>query len=290
MFCSNCGNKLEPDARFCDVCGAKVEQEFEEQPEPKAAAPQQAPARKPAPAPARTAAHAAPRRAGQKPDLKKFRIPALAAAAVVVVVAAVSVFTGGGYKKPVTQVVKLINGKETELVKYLDATLPDFAVDAFEDIDEILSDVTDYQEAMDQFQMGLDDLFLEMESWYGDDVKVKVKAVDQAELSRSELNSIRNDYRRGRSEVRELQGENGLAEALDLTGPESKRLDAVLESLAEDLDEIEIDKGYCVVFEGVVEGGETEDEQEFELNLIRINGKWTVDVTGGDFQRIINSL
>ena len=62
-----------------------------------------------------------------------------------------------------------------------------------------------------------------------------------------------------------------------------------MNQLSADLKDIEVTDGYTLEVNISIEGKEDDDDQDITVNVIKVNGKWCIDITSGDFN-IVSSL
>ncbi|MBS6645304.1 MAG: zinc-ribbon domain-containing protein [Clostridiaceae bacterium] len=278
MFCPNCGTELPDDSVFCGTCGQRVDEEaggFEQ-----SSGDVVQPVIPAAPAP------------DKKKNVKLIGgIAAGVVALVVIIVAAVNIFGGGKFTKPMDQLCKLVNSKDTNIEKYVDATCPKFMVNAYKNGISLMSEVDDFDEAMDEFKDEMSDGFDDLKEMYGKDFKVKYEILDKDKMSKSDLKKVRNSYRDLRSRLEWVQEDGKFYDAIEdeLDSATLKKFNKLVNQLSDDLKEIEVTEGYTLEVNVSIEGKEDDDDEDMKLNVIKVNGKWCIDFTSGDFN-IFSSL
>lgn len=168
-FCSNCGNELAEDAKFCGGCGAAQTQQ---------AQPQEAVNQQPA--------HETPVANQGKKNQKPLIIGAAAAAvtffiAFILVIALL--FSGGGYQKPIKNMIK---GMEK---KNYDTFVKAFPEETQEYFDELLERGNYTKSAF------MKERLADLESEYGKNIKLSYKITDKTRIKdKDELERIENKY------------------------------------------------------------------------------------------------
>lgn len=270
MFCPNCGSQMEDDAKFCTACGACVEEG-----EPN------------------KSAGARKKRGGRKSGafLKamggRLLYARVAAAVMVVAVfcyAAIQI-SGLNYKKPLDQVVKLVNKQDISVGSYIHAAYPKFVDKAFRDSEKLLKDVDGYINFQDSQRESLISAFVTINDQYGDDAKLSYEIVKRKELSQKELNEIRSRYRDLRTRLEQVQkgGRNYYEIENILTSAKLKKYDKMMDELVDNLKEIEVTEGYRLELQVWIKGKENDGGLSSNFNIVKINGKWCIDCTYGGF-------
>ncbi len=157
-FCMQCGKEIEDDANICSFCGA-----FQE-----------------------GAVSAEGAATVNKSSNKAVGI-LIAAVAVVLVVLIVlfNLLFGGGYKKPVDNMMKAI---ETGKGKYLYKSMPEFLIE-YEYEDEKKSEIYDELDESLEFITGM------LEGEYGDDIKISYKVKDKEKIDKDDLEDLEDSIK-----------------------------------------------------------------------------------------------
>lgn len=252
-FCEKCGAQLEDNATFCTACGAT-------QGQPAQAAPQQA-------APAQGGAaqgFAANMPKVSANDIKeamnletiknlpktkdKKTIAILGCAALLVIIVLIILFSlifGGGYKSPLDDFCKGFNKSNSKMM--LKTTMPDDVFDAY--VDENDPDWDDMDDSIDAMKklIGIQ---------YGDDVEISYKVTDKSEISKSKL---KKQYK---SQAK------AWAKAAD--GSTSDYYPTA---------------GYELEVEFTIEGDDDEDTEETTVKVGKVDGDWII-LDGGAFDSL----
>lgn len=197
-FCTTCGATLEDNATFCTNCGT-----------PQDAAPQQNSAPSSNATPASNAAEAVKntfsgvsfssvkdsltmdniKNITKKPN--KNTIIGLCVIAVVVIAVIVLLcvlLLGGGYKKPIDNMIKAY---ETGEGKYIKAT---YTEEMLEDVEDTVDKSKKYDDVDDYFDAKAEALKESMEKRFGEDFKIKYSVKKKKALTNKQLKSLKEDY------------------------------------------------------------------------------------------------
>ena len=185
MLCNNCGTENLDGARFCVGCGAELgAAPVYQEPAYQEPVYQEAPQEFYAPQEDAFAPEAP-----KENKLKKL-LPMIigGAAAIVLIVVLCVVFLGGGYKKPLDNYMKILNGKGSEAT--IEACMPkEFWEEAEDELDVTPGDL------YDQLDENYDDLIEELEEEFGDNIKFSYKVTDKDELSKKKLDDLKDTYK-----------------------------------------------------------------------------------------------
>lgn len=281
MFCPNCGTELPDDSVFCGTCGQRVDEEGGSSTQQQNyAVPPVMPEQPIAPVPE------------QKKNVKLIGGIAAGVVALVIVIAVVmKVFGGGSYTKPLDSVCKLVNKRDTNIDSYVTAVSPKFMINAYKNGVSLLKEVDEFEDVMDEAKDSMKDGFDELKDQYGNNFKVKYEILDKEKLSKSELKDVRNSYKELRGFLKYVEEGGRYYEDVEdeLDSATLKKFNKLVKDLSSDLKDIEVTEGYALEVNLSIEGKEDDDEQEVKFNVIKVNGKWCVDFTSGDFN-VISSL
>lgn len=279
MFCPNCGTELPDDSVFCGTCGQRVDEEGGAQ-QPSDDGIQQVftPSQMPAPE--------------KKKNVKLIGgLAAGAVALIVIITVLVKVFGGGSYTKPMDQVCKLVNSRDTKIEKYVSAVSPKFMVNAYDNGVSLMKEVDGFDEVMDEAKEELSDGFDELKDIYGKDFKVKYEVLDKEKMSKSDLKKVKSSYKGLRSYLEMVQEDGRFYSDIEdeLDSATLKKFNKLVNQLSDDLKDIEVTEGYTLEVNFSIEGKDDDDDQDLTFNVIKVNGKWCVDLTSGDFN-IMSSI
>ena len=300
-FCSKCGAKLEEGTKFCGTCGA--EQTVQETP-----VAQEAPK---AEAPAADAKEAKPVDKNKMVGLIAFAV--VAVVAIVLVVALFSSIFGGGYKKPLKTIKKAINSQTTDVEDLFDV-LPKFVGTAYDDALALVKDIDKdmVEELEDGIAEGLESIYEGLEDTYGKKVKLSYEITDKEKLDKDDCEDIAEYYTGVVESLEDALGVDitdkdeleEMVEKLEDTGMledvSSKQIDKAIKlisNLAGDLADVKISKGYILSVDVTIEGKDEEATNELELYVVKMNGKWCLEIlstyaemSGEDVEDMIDDL
>lgn len=203
---------------------------------------------------------------------------------IVAVICVIAAMGGGGYKKPVKDLVKLLNQKNTRIEKYVDAVLPDMFVEVYKDGNVILSELEGYDDSVVEVQEYLEDSFDTLADDYGKNWKITYEITDAEQLSKSELKDIRSNYKDLRDLLDYLDEDSYFYGELEdeVKSKTMDKYDKMLSKLKKELKSVEVTDGYALDVELTIEGKEDYDDTEITIYVIKLNGKWVIDITSAD--------
>lgn len=266
-FCTKCGKEIGPSG-VCDCQQPKAAETTESGAAPKTVT---------ADASAAAAAPAVPQKQG-----KKFVPIVIAAAAVVLLVIICSVLFGGSYKTPLKDLTKLINKQSTDVMAYQKALASPMDYDAVKDIFNICKNSGDFADGMEEQTEWLEDFYEDLEG-----LKLRFEITKAEKLDSDELKDISKDYRDYYKDyykdyVEELEeADNGdyedLADELEISKSEAKKLVKVLISYYKSFEDVEVTKGYNVKlrFYGEMDSDEGKTDK-IEVVILKANGSWFI--------------
>ena len=255
---------------------------------------QETPQAVPAPSPAVPAAPAAPAKSGVNKGLIIGIIAGISALMFLglLVVICVIIGSGKGYEKPIKNMVKVMNSRTTDVDKYIDELLPGFISDAYHDAVPILKEWDEFEDALDEGKDYFEEGYEDLSDAYGKKWKVTYKILDKEQLDKKELKEIKSKYKDLKYVVNMLDEGSEIYEILDeeLKSKTMDKYDKLLSSFKKDLKNIEITDGYVLDVELTVEGEDDFDDSEATIYVIKLNGKWVIDITSGDMNYIFYNL
>lgn len=287
-FCSNCGAKLEDGAGFCPACGAKQAAE--------------AKAVQPAETPKAATGNVTK---AKKDNNSLIGIIAVAVVALLVIFLGVKLF-GSNYKTPLKKAAKSFNRQTTDVMDYMGA-LPKFVKSAYKDGMSLIGDLDKdvRKEAESHIKDTLKDFYDSAEDEYGRNVKLSFKVTEKEKLDKDELEELQNGYS-GIVDALESYGVDltdkdtytELLEDSDFSKSDIKKVANFGKSLAKELKNVKITKGYRLTVDLTLKGKDDEDTlEDVELYVVKMNGKWCIEafsalqtVTGESVNGLISDL
>lgn len=300
MICPKCGVQNEDDAVFCSGCGEKLENgtansaedtqdavstdegaagEVKEETVQEEASQVQSGDYSSSYVSAEEPAMADE----NKGNASKYIPVAFGVAVLLVVILAAKALFGGSYKDPIKSLCKSLNKQETNLDKYADVVLPKFAMDAYKDAMKVLKKSDDGDDAMDEIEESLEGIYDGFEDEYGDHWKVSYEISKKTKLDKDELEDIQDAY----SDLRDYLDyidEDTIDELVDedyISKSDGKTLEKCIEKLDKGLKKIKVSKGYKVKAKLKIKGDDDDDKETMEIYVIKVDGKWVVDITNG---------
>lgn len=233
--------------------------------------------------------------AKEKNKNKNIGILAVACGAVIVLILLIALFAsalGGGYKGPIKTLINNLNRGNTKVESYLSCVLPGFAVDAYSDIYSLMRSVdkdavADYDDdLLDAFEDAFDDLADE----YGDNYKITYEIRDAERLSSRDIKDIEDAYEDLFDTIDSLidwEDEDfyeDLADDLEdyydleLSNSQIKKLQKIVENFMNSLENMKIQDAYEVEVKLTIQGEDGKDTQKITFYVIKVNGKWIIDI------------
>lgn len=223
---------------------------------------------------------------GGKPEKKKTGLiigMAAAAAVIVILILLVSSLLGGSYKTPLDKAVSLVNKKETNLDAYASAILPKFAKKAYQNGMGILAEYDEFEDMLDMVKDSFEYIFDEAEYEVGSNWKYSYKITSKERMDEEELKYVKKNYKDLRDDLKDMDSyidKDGYYydDLKDEIGADNmKKLQKLVQDLETDLRKIKITDGYYLEGELTLKGSDDKEVTDFNIRVIKINGKWTFD-------------
>lgn len=260
MFCPKCGSQIPDNAAVCPQCGENL-----------GAVPGNSVAQN----------NAAFDNGNAKGSKNKIIVAAVAVVAVIVVVILISVISGGNYKDPVKQLVKLCNKREESVLAYNEINHPKYLAD-FEKVYEEAMANSDYD---DDYKDTYEYVFDSWEDEYGDDFKLTVEEIKNVEkIDKDDLKDIQEDFREYDGEDKDDRDEmiESMEDSLeyfedeyDLSKKDSKKILSSFKKLLKKMSKAKVTKGYEMDIEIKIQGEDGKARfKEKHVEVIKVNGDW----------------
>ena len=224
-----------------------------------------------------------------KGSSKKAVIGLVAALVVVIALGALLIlsFGVGGYKKPLDQICKAVNKQETDINKLAAMLLPDFAGDAYKDVMAVLKDNDDIEDAFDDAEDSVKDLYDLMEDELGKDVKVSYEIKEKEKMDKDDLEDIEETIRDMYDsyfedlidEIDDMDSDDweDMADDLDISVSKAKKLGKTIKGFGKELEKAKVTSGYTLKVKVKLKGDDDSTSETFEFNMIKVNGDWMID-------------
>lgn len=216
----------------------------------------------------------------------------LVAVVLVVLVAGVLTlrYATNNYMTPIHRLEKTENLKKGNAVKLFQESLEDIGATNAKELFKLMAKSESLEEAMEGWNESMDASIEETMDQYGDDFKVTYKLLDKTQLKKSELRDYKKDIRNVFSYVKSQMDETKdydsddweeMADELEMTKAQAKKLVAAMRELADDVSHIEVTDGYELELTRIVTGSELDEPEEEDVTIIvlKINGKWVSSTT-----------
>ena len=252
-FCGSCGKQIPDDANACPYCGA-----FQED--------------------------AAPAAKAKKAFPVKLVLGIVLALAVLVGgFFAVRAIFGGGWEKPLKEAFEIANNK-----KFNEEAAQDLARCVFKVGGEKL-----LNRLKDEIKQGLD----YAEDEYGKDVKFSYEIESKEALDSDDLEDyedVYHDIAKLGSDAAKMAKQNA-EDVEEYTDGELKEKD--IKSIADDLKafcgelkDCKITKGYELELTVKIEGKDGDDEIDYTIAVIKLDGKWVVSLCHDDLEELAEEI
>ena len=317
MICKNCGAEIRDDARFCTECGAKIDPNNVAPTDP-AVQPDYEPAQtneqpvipvQQADAEGKTESVAAPgsttvgepakkakkeKVKKEKKERKPINKKLIAAIAAVVVVGGIvaACILSNTYMSPVNARQRMLNSSHVNYERMVRKINGNLAASQIKSVEKILHNSDDYCTELDELNEYFNDQHDEILDKFGSNATVKYYVVEKVPLSEKQLRSYRYDIQDVVNEVQysidqydEASSEDWtyLADELDLSRADAKKLVDRLQKLMDKLGRLKVTKGYKLVCRRVVEGkdSKTPETEKVTFTVLKVNGRWVCYDTFG---------
>ena len=225
----------------------------------------------------------------EAPEKKKnpfpFIVIGVAACFIVVIAVVLCLVLGGGYKKPVTKLVGLVNSKSTNVSAYMECITPPFVPETYKEALGLLKGGDAKDELNDTINDAFDEAFDGIEDQFGKNWKVSVEWKKNKKLSDKEIEKLQKAYDSLSKTLDSIKIDDedtweDIADAIDDefdTEINTSKAAKMGENLMKKLDNFKITDGYEIKVKVNIEGKDDKDSQTMSANVIKANGKWFID-------------
>ncbi len=211
---------------------------------------------------------------------------------ILAVAAGVAVFlhTANGYKKPINDITKVINNKNTDVDAVVTAVLPDFAASSYKKAMKIIKTSDDIADAFTEAEDELKDMYDTFDSEYDAGWSAKFDYTDKEKLDADEIEDLNDTYsglydNYFESICDEIAGFDkydyeDLADSLGIKTAKAKDLCKVVVNLMKEFKGAKVTEGYSLTGRLVLndKSGKTlEKSDKITINVIKFNGDWMID-------------
>lgn len=229
---------------------------------------------------------------------KVFTKKTIIIAAVVAVILAGAIlgigFATNNYMTPVRYAQKQANMRSLNGKKAIRENLTRLGVKNAGEIVKIMFQSDAFLDEVEELQDYVEERYEAKQDAWGDNFRIKYSVEDKIELEKSDLREYRNTFRQT---VRTLQNAleytedydsddwEDLAEELDLSRTQTKKLVAVYREMLEKIDRVEVTAGYELDVLVTVTGDMLEEpgERNITLTVLKVNGRW---ITASDWHAL----
>lgn len=222
---------------------------------------------------------------------KKIIIPAVIILAVGIG-AAVYGMNHLGYRGKLNESIHMVNSRKASENQIAKAILPETAYENYDALMSIIGEVDMVDGELERIEEKMDQLYVRLDDNFGSDAKVKVKILNCEKMSSSQLRRSERRYREyytdylknGIDELNSYDYEkiDSMAERFGLTSSELREARAYIDIMADDMENIDISKGYNMDIELRIKGSRDDYKTKMSMSMIRANGDWMIDYTTVD--------
>lgn len=268
-FCGSCGKQIPDEALACPYCGT-----FQES--------------------------AAPVTKAKKPFPVKLVVLGLLAVAVIVglIFGAKAIF-GGGWEKPLKDAFEIANNKKFNEEAVKDLARCVFGTTGDDELDAAIAEVFDikvYGKDMKELS-NFDDLMDDLDDEYGKDWEVSYEVTSRESIDSDDLEDYEDVYhdlaKLGSDSVKLAKN---YAEQLeeetdgDVKEKDIKSIADHLKAFCTEMKDCSITKGYELEVTFKIEGEDGEDEIDYTIAVIKLDGKWVVTMCHDDLEDLADEI
>ena len=242
---------------------------------------------------------AAPNAGTAKKKINPAIIGGIAVGAVVLIALIILIISSlGAYKKPIKNLVGLVNKRSTNVTAYLDCVAPPFVSSSYKSLLGTLKGGDAKKELDEAIKDKTDDLWDELEDQYGKGWKITIEWKDADKLSNKKLDDVKDRWEDlakllSKADLDDEDTYETIADWLDdeyNTDLNTKQCASILGKLADQMDDVKITAGYEVDLKLTISGKDGKDTDKITVYVIKVNGQWIIDPTSGAEGYDINDL
>jgi len=172
--------------------------------------------------------------------------------------------------------------------------LPKFADETYEDVMALVKDIDKdaAKELDDSFEEDLEAYYEGLENKYGKNVEVSYKITDKEKLDKDDCEDIKEAYESIVESIEKTLGveftdkddmekiiDNIDEDALeDVSAKQVEKAIKLISGFASELEDMKISKGYILTVDVTVEGKDSDNTDEYDIYVVKVNGKWCVEL------------
>ncbi len=211
---------------------------------------------------------------------------------VVAVVGGMAAFIhiSNGYKKPVNNIINVVNKKTSSIDSLAASALPDFVFSSYKKTIKIMKTSEDFVEKYDEAQLSISDMYSQLDESYENGWKLKFDCTDKERLDEPQLEGIATLYsglytNYFESICDDIKGYDkydyeDLADSMGITTSKAKDLCKVAVNLMNEFKDVKVTDGYTLTGRIVMNDNNGENlwrSDKMTIKVIKLNGDWTVD-------------